>query len=348
MGFGGWPGSFDTVSIAFHRYLIASGLWTIDFRRWVLVYDLAADQIRFFDRDVPEAATVTEFGLTEEGRTLMQVNSNGHVYFYDVGSQKLLLRGRDIDDELVVYDAHGYYAASPEGAQFVFLKFPGLPGYNSFHQFARTLHRPDLIQAVLAGRPDTPDPLLRPPPRVNVDVQVATTDSNRIGHLKLAAASSIGLEKVKVFVDGRLASEYAVAGRTSRTEQAIALLPESRRIAAVAVDLRGNESVAQGRELPGSRPPGEARVFAISVGTDRYDDKSIAPLHFAKADANNFARGLKTLEGMTYSKVEVASLLDASGLQSALPAKLRELVARAGEQDTIMLFASLETASAMR
>ena len=93
-------------------------------------------------------------------------------------------------------------------------------------------------------------------------------------------------------------------------------------------------------ELPGSRTPPKARWFAVSVGTDQYDDKSIAPLHFAKTDANNFARGLKTLQGVAYSKVEIASLLDARGLQSALPAKIRELVARAGEQDTIMLFAS--------
>ena len=127
MGFGGWPSSFDIVSIAFDRYLIASGFWTIDSRRWVMVYDLATDQIRFFNRDVPEAATVTEFAVTEEGRTLVQVNSNGHLYFYDVGSEKLVLRGVDIDDELVVYDPRGYYAASPEGAQFVFLKFPAFP-----------------------------------------------------------------------------------------------------------------------------------------------------------------------------------------------------------------------------
>ena len=340
MGFGGWPSSFDMVSIAFDRYLIASGFWTIDSRRWVLVYDLASDQIRFFNRDVPEAATVTEFAVTEEGRTLVQVNSNGHLYFYDVGSEKLLLRGVDIDDELVVYDAHGYYAASPEGAQFVFLKFPGLPGYNSFHQFARTLHRPDLIQAALAGKLDTPDPLLTSPPRVNVDVQVAGAGSNRIAHLKLAAASSIGLKKVTVFVDGRQASEYAVAGSASNTQAAVPLATKSRWITAVAVDVGGYESVPQGRELAGYGTPAKARVFAVAVGTDQYEDKSIAPLQFAKTDANNFARGLKTLEGVAYSKVEVASFLDASGLQSALPDKIRELVARAGEQDTIMLFAS--------
>ena len=35
MGFGGWPLSFDRVSVAFKRYLIVSGLWTIDARRWI-------------------------------------------------------------------------------------------------------------------------------------------------------------------------------------------------------------------------------------------------------------------------------------------------------------------------
>ncbi len=45
------------------------------------------------------------------------------------------------DDELVLYDQRGYYAATPEGARFVYLKFPGLPGYNSFQQFARVLEQ---------------------------------------------------------------------------------------------------------------------------------------------------------------------------------------------------------------
>ena len=126
VGFGGWPSSFDKVSVAFDRYLIASGVWTIDARRWVLIYDLQTNQIRFFNRDVPEAATVAQLAITNDGRTLLQTNSNGHLYFYDVASEKLVLRGFEIDDELVVYDPRGYYVASPEGAQFVYLKFPGL------------------------------------------------------------------------------------------------------------------------------------------------------------------------------------------------------------------------------
>jgi hypothetical protein len=141
MGFGSWPLSVDKVSVAFGRYLIASGLWTIDARRWVLMTDLSVDQIVFFNRDIPEAATFHELAVTEDGATILQTNSNGHLYFHNIASGDIVLRGFDIDDELVVYDPQGYYAATPEGAQFVFLKFPGIPGYNSFQQFARTLER---------------------------------------------------------------------------------------------------------------------------------------------------------------------------------------------------------------
>jgi hypothetical protein len=152
LGFGAWPGSLDRVAVAFDRYLIASGTWTRENRRWALLLDLETDQIRLFNREIPEAATFADFAVTTDGRTLIQVNSNGHLHFHDVASSKVALRGIDIDEELVIYDPRGYYAASPEGAQFVFLKFPGLPGYNSFQQFARVLHRPDLVRSALQAR----------------------------------------------------------------------------------------------------------------------------------------------------------------------------------------------------
>ena len=36
--------------------------------------------------------------ITNDGRTLLQTNSNGHLFFYDVASEKLVLRGFEIDD----------------------------------------------------------------------------------------------------------------------------------------------------------------------------------------------------------------------------------------------------------
>jgi hypothetical protein len=158
MGFGGWPESVDRVSIAYDRYLLASGTWTIDDRRWLLMYDLQADKIAFFNRDLPDASTETKFAITADGATILQTNSNGHLYFYNVADEKPVLSGLDIDDELVVYDRHGYYSSTPEGAQFVFVKFPGLSGYNSLHQFSAMLNRPDVIRNILTGKTDTPRP----------------------------------------------------------------------------------------------------------------------------------------------------------------------------------------------
>ncbi|MBS0244572.1 MAG: hypothetical protein JSS20_20565, partial [Proteobacteria bacterium] len=163
MGFGGWPRSIDRVRVVRDRYLVASGLWTIDSRRWVLVYDLGAEQILYFNRDLPEAPAFVDLALTEDGRLLVQTNGNGHFYIYDVARGALALEGVDIDDELVIYDPRGYYGSTPEAAQFVFLKYPGLPGYQSFRQFARTLSRPDVIAAALAGRRIADEPRLSLP-----------------------------------------------------------------------------------------------------------------------------------------------------------------------------------------
>jgi len=340
MGFGGWPGSVDKVSIAFDRYLIASGLWTIDARRWVLMYNLQTDEIQFFNRQIPEAATLAQIAISEDGRTIVQAHSNGHLYFHDVPTGKLLLRGFDIDDELIVYDPRGYYVATPEGAHFVFLKFPGLPGYNSFQQFATTLSRPDLIAGILAGKTDTPDPQLTSPPTVGLNVEVITDAAKRSAKLKLALASATGLERVRIFVDGRIASDRPITGREAAMELSIDLLPESRWITAVAVDTAGYESVPQGQGLTGASDATKSRLYVISVGTDHYEDSNIKTLSVAKADAENFGRMVKETHSSNYVDVDVTTFLDTAGLRATLPSKIRDIAATAAEHDTIMLFAA--------
>ena len=349
LGFGGWPLSVDKVSVAFGRYLIASGLWTIDERRWVLMADLSSDQIVFFNRDIPEAATFHALAVTEDGGTILQANSNGHLYFYDIASERLVLRGFDVDDELVVYDPQGYYAASPEGAQFVFLKFPGIAGYNSFQQFAPTLNRPDLIRLVLGGKTTAPDPAIVVPPRLIFAAEVAGSSGSRMAKLKVDATSSTGLSRVRVFIDGRAAEEIPLTGRNAQKELTVPLTPAARWITAVAVDASGYESVPVGRELPGATNASTSRLFAIAIGTDHYvqipavcgdDQKSSCDLAAARTDATRFAKSLEELQGSTYASVRVATFLDAKDLHGELIPKIREFVAAANENDTIMLFAA--------
>jgi uncharacterized caspase-like protein len=339
MGFGGWPGSLDKVSIAFDRYLLASGEWTIDNRRWLLMYDLRAEKISFFNRDVPDASTETQFAITTDGTTIVQTNSNGHLYIYKVPDEKLVLSGLNIDDELVVYDSLGYYAASPEGAQFVFVKFPGLSGYNSLHQFSKILNRPDVIwNTLLTGKADTPDPTLNAPPKVGLDTETNFSEGARSVKLKADVSSPTDLQQLRIFVDGRIVAEYPVTGKSGRVEANIALLPESRWIAAVAVDSAGYESVPQGRELTGARAATTSRLFGVIVGTDHYLSPKLDRLSSAVADARKFGQALMDLTRGIYSAIEVERFLDSVDLRNKLLAKVREVAAKADKRDTIMLF----------
>ena len=341
LGFGAWPSSLDRVVVASDRHLIASGLWTQEQRRWVVLFDLKTDQIRLFNRDIPEAATFSGFALSADARTLIQLNTNGHLFFHDVASAKVVLRGIDIDEELVLYDPKGYYASSPEGAHFIFLKFPGIAGYHSFQQFARTLSRPDLIGAILNGKSNTPDPRLTPPPTISMEVEVQGAGEERRAKLKLSAASTVGLAKAQIFVDGRLAGEHTLAGGSAVIEATVALNPESRWVTAVAVDSTGYESVPRGRALSGAGKATASRLHILAIGTDLYDDTAYLPiLSGAKTDAKNFANGMAALKGTLYGEIEVTSFLDATGLVSTLPSKIREIATSAGERDTILLFAA--------
>ena len=52
--------------------------------------DLSTAQIVFFNRDIPEAETFDQLAVTKDGRHILQRNSNGHLYIYDVVKEELV------------------------------------------------------------------------------------------------------------------------------------------------------------------------------------------------------------------------------------------------------------------
>ena len=198
-GFGGWPATVDKVSVSFGRYLIASGTWLTAGLQWLLVYDLETDQILMFNRDLPEGTTVLDYAITRDGKQVVQAHSDGELYFYDVGSGMEVLRGFDIDGEIVIYDVNGYYASTPDGAEYVFLKFPGQPGYKSLRQFGKLLNRPDIISGELKNALRSSDPDLKPPPTVRMDM--VADDAPQAGKfaLRIDASSDLGLRAANCF-----------------------------------------------------------------------------------------------------------------------------------------------------
>lgn len=331
-----WPQTVDDVKIFGDRFLIAHGTWPDG--RWAMVFDIEARRISGFIRRLENADNFKSLSISQAGERLIQLNADGQIYIYDVKSGRVLLRGSETDEELVVYDDNGYYLSTPEGAHFVNVKFPGIAGYNTVHQFARTLHRPDIIKAVLAGKSAPPKPNLAPPPVLSVTAKVQSMPGERAARVTYETTSATGLASLRIFVDGRPVQDLPLSGTEAKGAVDVPLPPEARWISAVAVDTSGYESVARGQPLLDAAKASASRLFAITVGTDTYDDKAIATLTAAKRDADAFAKGLDQQKGAIYSEVVIVPLLDDADLKTSLPGRLREIAAQATERDTIMLF----------
>jgi hypothetical protein len=331
-----WPKSIDFAAAAHERYLLASGGWSEG--RWGLVFDLQSRKVVQLVRALQDGDDFRRLDISSDGKRLVQFNKQGQFYVYDVATRAIILRGSETDDELILYDDNGYYLSTPEGAHFVNVKFPGIAGYNTVHQFAKTLNRPDIIKDILAGKAPPPKPDLTPPPVLSVTAEVRPAAGSRSARVAYETTSVTGLTSLRIFVDGRPVQAVPLAGEEAKGVLDVALPPEARWISAVAVDTSGYDSVARGQPLPDAAKASASRLFAITVGTDTYDDKAIATLTAAKEDADAFAKGLDQQKGGVYSEVVTVPLLDDADLKTSLPARLREIAGKATERDTIMLF----------
>jgi hypothetical protein len=334
-----WPWDFDFVTVADDRYLLLSGHWFLDQSRWALVYDLKANKALFFKPHLPNAANITSLNLTENQKHLVVTSRTGALYFYNIGSGAQVLTGQYIDDELVVFDQHGYYAATYEGSQFVFLKFAALPGYFPFKQFQAVLHRPDIIRRIYEGGEAPPSPPLVVPPQLAMEAM----QGGAAGQLKvkIAAYSATGLDKLKLYVDGRHLEDRPLAGSRFQAEAPIALPPQARWLTAVAVDKAGNLSVPQAAAVPSDGRNSDRILHVVSVGTDSY--RNLPPhlqLEFAVSDARSFASTLQNQHSGYYGRVMATTFFNATSLRTELPEALQSLRARTQAKDTVILFVS--------
>jgi hypothetical protein len=336
-GLGSWPSTIDKINISYDRYLIASGYWLGAGLRWLLVYDLSSDKIIFFNRDMPDASAVSEYRITRDGQLVLQANNNGALYIFHVLTGAQVLRGVFLDDELVVFDSKGYYMATPEGAQFVFLKFPGQPGYHSLRQFAKSLSRPDVIKGDLIGQSDPHEPHLTVPPQISITAEAAGANGSRPTRAHIEAFTPGELRTIRVFFDGRRSKELSASGNHFTADIAI---PESREywLTVVAVDTKGYESVAKSVSLKPSNVSADGRLFVVGVGTDSYLDQRIPQLNFARSDAKRIISAVTNSKTTYYRSVSATEIYDATALRRKLSESIRNISSIATDRDTLMLF----------
>src|SRR5205814_9394139 len=147
--------------------------------RTIAGYDVKSETKMPVIQIIPQADLLEDVLLSIDQRHVIQLNSDGQFFLHEIATGRMALSGRYVDGEIILYTPEAYYWSSYEGAHFVQLRFPGLPGLYSFQQFAAVLNRPEVIKARVAGASAVTPPRPVPPPVVEARLVEASAGEGR-------------------------------------------------------------------------------------------------------------------------------------------------------------------------
>lgn len=281
--------------------------------------------------DGADAVAVT---MHADGKHVAQINSDGAVHVYACASGANVLNGAFADDELVMMDRNGYFDGSEDAAGYVELLIPGVPGRHVLSQFTKILKRPGISAEILNGNSEPPLALTAPP-------ALRTIQPNAGGQARVETFSAQGLEKMQVFVEGRLAKEIGLSGTSQELSIATSEWNGLGPVTAVAMDRRGLVSAPLAiAEAPAARAP-HGRLFVLAVGINKYpllparcgNGRQSCDLRFAAADAQRIAKAVESSK--YYAKMAVTTLTDSEASSERVLGQLDGIIAEAAPEDTI-------------
>ena len=297
--------------------------------RAIEVYDIDARKKVFERYELPRGDLIKNAFVTPNQQSVVQLNSDGTFFAHRISDGKIILQGRYIDDEMVVWTPDMRFDATAEGAHFVNLRFPGQPGQYTFQQFDSRLRVEGLAQKVLSGSYEPQPTEVGVPPRLSGSLDVA---GNRIGGT--VTPRSLGeLRGIRIYQDGVLTNEVLALESSEPVDIDVERLPGARWVAAVALDEEGLVSLPIGRDL-GPDTQALAKVRLLAVGVDQYDNEAVTDLNLAVADANTLKASLEEVSGKSIELDSPVVLTDGDATSQAIMAAAEELVrqSRPGEQ----------------
>lgn len=266
---------------------------------------------------------------------VVQSNCDGQFFVFNPNrSAHPILRGRVVDDEVVVYTPQMYYAATFEGAHYIHIRFAGHSGLFSFEQFAALLSRPEHVRKVVEGSDsDLPaPPALTPPPSLEFSIDgVAAADAA----VKAVTSSQRGLTRLEFYEDGRLITQVQVSGTEVTHNMRLPLRPHVRSVSAIAVDTLGATSQPVTLTLDRASA-GLNTLYVVAVGVDEYD--RLPALGGARKDAETMVSSLQPTNSSYYHAVKATLRVDQLATPDAIRSDLQSVIASAGADDTILLF----------
>ena len=311
------------------RYLVAGSVA----QKSIVVLDLQSKLVLALFKNVPQADLMEHVELSLDGRHVVQFNSDGQFFIHDVEVAQLALSGRSVDEETIVYTPEGFYWSSYEGAHFVQLRFPGLPGLYPFQQFAAVLDRPAVIKAALntAGAP-LPHPAIAPPPVLSVTRSGETARDGSV-QLRFEARATAPLARLSIYADARLIEEVPLSGLTASKTLRLPGLGNARWLTLQVADASGFVSIPQALRLEPT--VAAATLRGVLVGVDRYSDPKLT-LRFAESDAKRLGQALDGSIGSYYANSDVAVLQGGKAGRDGILAALARATQAAAATDTLV------------
>ena len=312
------------------RYLVMASVAA----KSIAVYDLDAGKVVRIFNDVAQADLIADIVLSGDGRHVVQENTDGQFFVHEIATGRTPLSGRVVDDEIIAYTPEGYYWSSYEGAHFVQLKFPGLPGVFPFQQFAGVLDRPDIIKAQLAPQAvPAAAPQLAPPP--TLDLSLASPASGDGINLRILARGTAPLAHLRIYADGQPLRDITLTtGLVAAQDVVVPEVSGARWLTAQVSDVNGLVSKPDAIRIKPSTNP-TRRLYSVLVGNDLYTNPKLS-LKYARHDAERLAAALELNPGRYYATSKTKLLTDTAATRDTILAELQAAVDAARPQDTIM------------
>jgi hypothetical protein len=268
----------------------------------------------------------------------------------------------------VAWTPTGYYSASPGGEDLIGWHvnrgWEQPADFFPASRFRDTFARPDIVERVLDtldeaeavrlandARPGktAPAPAIaaRLPPVVTILAPVTgsrfSTESIDITY-EVRSPTGVLVDAIEARIDGIVVQARGV-GRIDdpRPDRRSITVPLPRKDAVVTLTARAGAltSVAARLDLVyGGAAPAQRRkpsLYAVVVGVRDYADKNLV-LPLARKDAEDFAKGLKTLEGGLYEAVTVKTLIDSQVSRDTVNEQLDWLSRSVTDRDIAVMF----------
>jgi hypothetical protein len=325
-----------TFVIADYEYNFTARL----FDRTLVLFGPSTGMVAIFDLD--RRSFVSRFDGLPNGDLLEQVyaidtlthfvalGSDDSIVIFGASDGGIVLSGKIVDDEIVVWNDRFQFDSTAEGANFVELRFPGSSGQYSFALFARALRVEGLAGKVMAGQPVPEAPAIGQPPGITGSI-AADGDTLRVTAM---ATSRSSLAQLFVYQDGALTGTYDIDGRQAAIELSPPRLVGSRWASVVAVDDAGLVSLPLNVDL-GEDRRGKARSTLLAIGVDFYEDSRIGSLNYAKSDVANFMAAFGEVGASTEDAVV---LTDRRADQSTVIAEVKAFAERLQPGDHGVIF----------